>query len=48
MKDRYTLNQFAEKVGVQPNTVRTWYKTNPLNQFLVTDGLTDDIPMNKF
>ena len=33
MKDRYTLNQFAEKVGVQPNTVRTWYKTNPLNQF---------------
>ena len=34
----YTLNQFAEKVGVQPNTVRTWDKTNRLKPAFVTDG----------
>ena len=38
MKDIYTLNQFAEKVGVQPNTVRTWDKTNRLKPAFVTDG----------
>ena len=34
----YTLNQFASKIGVTPQTLRTWHKEGRLNPAFITDG----------
>ena len=34
----YTLNQFAAKIGVTPQTLRTWHKEGRLNPAFITDG----------
>lgn len=34
----YTLNQFAEKLGVTPQTLRTWHKEGRLTPAFITDG----------
>lgn len=34
----YTLNQFAAKIGVTPQTLRTWHKEGKLNPAFITDG----------
>lgn len=34
----YTLNQFAAKIGVTPQTLRTWHKEDRLNPAFITDG----------
>lgn len=34
----YTLNQFANKIGVTPQTLRTWHKEGRLNPAFITDG----------
>ena len=34
----YTLNQFAAKIGVTPQTLRTWHKEGSLNPAFITDG----------
>ena len=39
MEDKvYTLNQFAAKIGVTPQTLRTWHKEGRLNPAFITDG----------
>lgn len=37
-KTVYTLNQFAAKIGVTPQTLRTWHKEGRLNPAFITDG----------
>lgn len=37
-KSIYTLNQFAEKIGVTPQTLRVWHKEGRLNPAFITDG----------
>jgi transposon, resolvase len=34
----YTLNQFAEKLGVTPQTLRVWHKEGKLTPAFITDG----------
>lgn len=34
----YTLNQFADKLGVTPQTLRTWHKEGKLTPAFITDG----------
>lgn len=34
----YTLNQFAAKIGVTPQTLRTWHKEGRLTPAFITDG----------
>jgi len=34
----YTLNQFATKIGVTPQTLRVWHKEGKLNPAFITDG----------
>lgn len=34
----YTLNQFAAKIGVTPQTLRTWHKEGRLSPAFITDG----------
>lgn len=34
----YTLNQFAERIGVTPQTLRTWHKEGRLTPAFITDG----------
>ena len=34
----YTLNQFAAKIGVTPQTLRTWHKEGRLNPAFITGG----------
>ena len=34
----YTLNQFAAKIGVTPQTLRTWHKEGRLHPAFITDG----------
>ena len=34
----YTLNQFAAKIGVTPQTLRTWHKEGRLNPAFITNG----------
>ena len=34
----YTLNKFAAKIGVTPQTLRTWHKEGRLNPAFITDG----------
>lgn len=34
----YTLNQFAAKIGVTPQTLRTWHKEGRLKPAFITDG----------
>lgn len=34
----YTLNQFAEKLGVTPQTLRVWHKEGRLTPAFITDG----------
>lgn len=34
----YTLNQFAAKLGVTPQTLRTWHKEGRLTPAFITDG----------
>ena len=35
----YTLNQFAAKIGVTPQTLRTWHKEGRLNRMVVIDAI---------
>ncbi len=37
-KTVYTLNQFADKVGVTPQTLRVWHKEGKLTPAFITDG----------
>lgn len=37
-KTVYTLNQFANKIGITPQTLRTWHKEGRLNPAFITDG----------
>ena len=37
-KSIYTLNQFAAKIGVTPQTLRTWHKEGKLNPAFITEG----------
>lgn len=34
----YTLNQFAEKLGITPQTLRVWHKEGKLTPAFITDG----------
>ena len=34
----YTLNQFAARIGVTPQTLRTWHKEGRLTPAFITDG----------
>lgn len=37
-KSVYTLNQFAAKIGVTPQTLRVWHKEGKLTPAFITDG----------
>lgn len=37
-KTVYTLNQFANKIGITPQTLRTWHKEGRLNPAFITNG----------
>lgn len=37
-KSVYTLNQFAAKIGVTPQTLRVWHKEGKLTPVFITDG----------